>query len=686
MCGITGFWEASSRPEGELNEIAQDMANAIVHRGPDDSGAWADPQAGIALGHRRLSIIDLSPAGHQPMASNSGRFVIAFNGEIYNHLELRAELDDSSIPNASHREVGATLKWRGHSDTETLLAGFEHWGVAATLAKTVGMFAIVLWDVQQRMLHLARDRFGEKPLYYGWTGRGVGNSFVFGSELKSLRAFPGFASTVCREALAQYMRFMYVPSPRSIYQDIYKLEPGCLLSIKGAAPMAAPSQPLRPPAVYESLTLSRWWSLADVVQHGADNQITDQVDAVDALEQRLSDAVKLQSMADVPLGAFLSGGVDSSTIVALMQQQATSPVKTFTVGFEESGFDEAPYARSVAKHLGTDHTELFVTATEAQEVIAQLPNMYDEPFADSSQIPTHLVCSAAREHVTVALSGDAGDEFFGGYNRYFWGPRIWAKLAWLPYPVRQVLGMAISAVPIAGWDALGIPVNTLLPGDKGIMNAGDKAHKLAARLRGVRDLDDLYKSLVSEWQDPAQVVRGDDGCSVLEPISLLGDALPKNGLIGAANSPLRMMYRDSMTYLPDDILCKVDRASMASSLETRVPFLDHRVAELAWRLPLEMKIMGGQGKWPLRQVLYRHVPRELIERPKAGFGIPVGQWLRGPLRPWAENLLDQNRLNAEGYFYAGPIRKKWAEHLSGRRDHTASLWAVLMFQAWLQQS
>jgi asparagine synthase (glutamine-hydrolysing) len=684
MCGITGFWEVPSRPEKELNEMARAMANTIAHRGPDDLGAWSDQEAGIALGHRRLSIIDLSPAGHQPMTSSTGRFVIAFNGEIYNHLELRTELNNSSNSNAFPGLAGPALKWRGHSDTETLLAAFERWGVAVTLSKTVGMFAIVLWDAHQRTLHLARDRFGEKPLYYGWTGSGDASTFVFGSELKSLCAFPSFVNPVCREALAQYMRFMYVPAPRSIYQGIYKLEPGCLLSIKGAAPMAAPSQPLRPPAIYQSMTLSRWWSLGDVVQFGTHNPITDEVDAVDALEQHLYDAVKMQSLADVPLGAFLSGGVDSSAIVALMQQQATCPVKTFTVGFEESGFDEAPYARAVAKHLGTDHTEMFVTAAEAQEVIAQLPSMYDEPFADSSQIPTHLVCRAAREHVTVALSGDAGDELFGGYNRYFWGPRIWSKLAWLPYPIRHALGAAIKTVPVVVWDALNLPVNTLLPNSQGIVNAGDKAHKLAARLSGVRDLDDLYTSLVSEWQDPAQVVRGDNGCSVLEPSSQLNDGLPKGDLTGVANSPLRMMYRDSMTYLPDDILCKVDRAAMASSLETRVPFLDHRVAELAWQLPLGMKIMNGQGKWPLRQVLYRHVPRELIDRPKAGFGIPVGQWLRGPLRPWAENLLDQNRLNFEGYFYSEPIRKKWAEHLSGRRDHTASLWAVLMFQAWLQ--
>lgn len=674
MCGVTGFLTAQTVSFEGLEAIASNMANTIAHRGPDDSGAWADAQAGIVLGHRRLSIIDLSPAGHQPMASRSGRFVIAFNGEIYNHQDLRLEM----------HSAGFSLAWRGHSDTETLLAGFEHWGIEATLRKTVGMFAIALWDVQEQTLHLVRDRFGEKPLYYGWAGTGVGRAFVFGSELKALRAFPGFANQVCRQALAQYMRFMVVPAPRSIYEGIYKLEPGCILTITGAPPTDAPAQPMRPPAINGSLSLRRWWALADIVQSGAQNQLTDEVEAVQQLELCLADAVRLQSLADVPLGAFLSGGVDSSAIVALMQQQATRPVKTFTVGFEEAGFDESPYALAVAKHLGTDHAELLVTVAEAQAVITQLPAMYDEPFADSSQIPTHLVCRAARQHVTVALSGDAGDELFGGYNRYFWGPRIWAKLAWLPYPVRQALGAAISSMPVAGWDVLSRPLNSLLPGGKGILQAGDKAHKLAARLRGVRNLDDLYLSLLSEWQDPGQVVRGKNGTNVVEPSSLLADPLPKGDLIGVADSPLRMMYRDSMTYLPDDILCKVDRAAMATSLETRVPFLDHRVAELAWRLPSHMKIRGGQGKWALREVLHKHVPRALIDRPKAGFGIPVGQWLCGPLRPWAESLLDEKRLLAEGYFYPVPIRQKWAEHLKGQSDHTYSLWAVLMFQSWLE--
>jgi asparagine synthase (glutamine-hydrolysing) len=704
MCGFVGFFTHQIGNPAELQLLVNQMADTISHRGPDDSGTWVDPQAGLALGFRRLSIIDLSSAGHQPMASSGGRFVISFNGEIYNHQDLRSEL----------HSAGAAQAWQGQSDTETLLAGFEHWGVEATLRKTVGMFAIALWDLQERKLHLARDRFGEKPLYYGWTGNGACRAFLFGSELKALRSFPTFANPVCREALALYMRFMYVPAPRSIYQGIYKLEPGCLLTINTTSSLIQGSFDLGEMNYHllgnegDGFNITRWWSLADVVKAGSSNLITDDGEAVEMLEQRLKDAVRLQSLADVPLGAFLSGGVDSSAIVALMQQQATRPVKTFTVGFAEAGFDESPHARAVAKHIGTDHAELFVTATESQAVISQLPAMYDEPFADSSQIPTYLVCQAARQKVTVALSGDAGDELFGGYNRYFWGPRIWAKLAWLPYKVRQALGAAIRTVPVTGWDSLSRQINAFLPASKGFAHTGDKAHKLAIRLAAVRNLDDLYMSLVSEWQDPALVVRGGDfikshpriGGSMnmvgLNPVDkpefvLKDDRHPElNKSIQEFTFPdnldpvERMMYRDSMTYLSDDILCKVDRAAMANSLETRVPFLDHRVAELAWQLPLSMKIRGGQGKWVLRQVLYKYVPREMIDRPKAGFGIPVGQWLRGPLRLWAESLLDEKRLQKEGYFHSAPIRQKWAEHLTGQVDHTASLWAVLMFQAWLE--
>ena len=683
------------------------MALAIQHRGPDDAGAWADATAGIALGFRRLSILDLSSAGHQPMHSASGRFVMTFNGEIYNHTDLRISLSTS--------QLGIPAQpWRGHSDSETLLACFEAWGLEKTLQKTVGMFAIALWDTQTRTLHLARDRFGEKPLYYGWTttANTTAPAFVFGSELKALRAYPGFANPVSREALALYMRFTYVPAPYSIYQNIFKLEPGCILSINtdystntsATFPQAngvlesfhiprvpiESSIPLRPPVVQGGLRIHRWWSLASVVEAGTQNQICTEIEALETLEQRLKDSVRLQSLADVPLGAFLSGGVDSSCIVALMQAQATSPVKTFTVGFEEAGFDESPHARAVAKHLGTEHKELFVSAKQAQAVIADLPVMYDEPFADSSQIPTHLVCKAARQQVTVALSGDAGDELFGGYNRYFWGPRIWSRLAWMPYSARQALGAAIVAIPTASWDALSRPMNALLPSSKNITRAGFNAHKLADRLSGVRDVDHFYKNLVSEWHDPAQVVKGagvgiggDTGVVLSEPASMLSDPWPASGV---EQDQQRMMYRDSMTYLPDDILCKVDRAAMATSLETRVPFLDHRVAELAWRLPLNMKIRNGQGKWALRQVIYKYVPKNLIDRPKAGFAIPIGQWLRDPLKDWAEALLNERRLEVEGYFYPKPIRDKWVQHLSGRYDHTASLWAVLMFQSWLEST
>lgn len=642
MCGITGFWRSSSQSEAALTETARRMADALRLRGPDDAGVWADAEAGVAFGHRRLAILDLSPAGHQPMVSACGRYVIAFNGEVYNHIELRQELGD--------------IAWRGHSDTETLLAGIAVWGLEATLQRCVGMFAIALWDRQARTLQLARDRFGEKPLYYGWVGR----DFLFGSELKALKAYPGFAAPVSREALAQYLRFMYVPAPLSIYEGIYKLEPGCLLTVAGLS---------------SGVQVKRWWALADVVQAGLNDPFLAEAEALQLLEERLADAVRLQSLADVPLGAFLSGGVDSSAIVALMQQQAARPVKTFTVGFAEAGFDESPHARAVAQHLGTEHHELFVTAPEARSVITGLPQMYDEPFADSSQIPTHLVCRVARQQVTVALSGDAGDELFGGYNRYFWGPRIWNRLAWLPFPLRRGLGGAIRALPAGGWDALS--------GLAGVSRLGDKAHKLAARLDSVRGMDDLYWSLVSEWPDTAGLVLGGGSPARVgwAEAAIHGAEVPP-GL----DPVQRMMYRDAMTYLPDDILCKVDRAAMACSLETRVPFLDHRVAELAWRLPQPMKIRGKTGKWALRQVLYKHVPRELIERPKAGFAIPVGQWLRGPLRDWAEALLDESRLAREGYLDPAPILETWRQHLSGRYDWTPRLWSVLMFQAWLEEN
>lgn len=664
MCGLAGFLGRPA-PQDVLSTRGSAMADTLWHRGPDDGGLWVDAEAGLCLAHRRLAIVDLSPAGHQPMASPGGRYQMAFNGEIYNHGEIRAELQAAGL---------APAAWRGHSDTETLLCAIEHWGLEATLARATGMFAIALWDRVERTLQLARDRFGEKPLYYGWVSGGGEPAFVFGSELKALRAHPGFDNPVHRGALALYMRYLYVPAPHSIHQRVFKLEPGCLLRISGPLP-DAPAGPLRPPARHGSVQVTRWWSLGDAVTAGKADPFTDDAEATQALEQALSRTIAQQSLADVPLGAFLSGGVDSSAIVALMQAQSTRPVKTFTIGFDEAAYDESPHAAAVAQHLGTEHHALRVTAADAQAVIPTLPAMYDEPFADSSQIPTRLVCAAARREVTVALSGDAGDEMFGGYNRYLWGPRLWRRLGRLPYPLRQGLAGLLGGVPAAGWDALAAPLQGRRPGAGGVSRVGEKLHKLARSIRGVHDIDGLYRRLVAEWQDPAQVVRA----PAAEPPTTLDDALPH----GLSDPVQRMMFLDSLSYLPDDILCKVDRAAMSVSLETRVPFLDHRVAQLAWRLQPHMLIRGGQGKWALRQVLYRHVPRALIERPKQGFGIPVGQWLRGPLREWAEPLLNAQRLESEGFFHAAPVRDRWTQHLDGREDHTAALWAVLNFQAWL---
>ena len=659
MCGLAGYLQLSANKQSEADTqgFVTRMANALRHRGPDDAGTFVDASAGVAFGQQRLAIQDLSAAGHQPMVSACGRYVIALNGEIYNHLELRQKLQAT---------------WRGHSDTETLLAAIAAWGIERSLQKCIGMFALALWDRQTQALSLARDRFGEKPLYYGWVGASDSRAFAFASELKALREYPGFDNEISREALAQYLRFTYVPAPLSIYQGIYKLEPGCLLTLSSSAGSFSPG---------DVITVSPWWSFQDLVARSTHDPIQSEAQAISTLEGALSQAVAAQCISDVPLGAFLSGGVDSSTIAALMQAQSLAPIKTFTIGFDEAGFDEAPHARAVAAHLGTDHYEMRVSPQMAQDIIPRLPHMYDEPFADSSQIPTHLVSKAAREHVTVALSGDAGDELFGGYNRYVWGPRIWSRLSWMPFPVRHRLGRAIQTVPIAGWDALS--------GLAGVSRLGDKAYKLAACLGSVRSMDDLYSSLVSEWSDPATlVVRGDEESQSRPAVGLSDSSAslrtqePPLGLSAAE----RMMFRDTLTYLPDDILCKVDRAAMAVGLETRVPFLDHRVVEMAWRLPMHMKIRGKTSKWALRQVLYRYVPKELIERPKAGFAVPIGEWLCGPLRDWAEGLLDPARLRAEGYLHPGPIQEAWREHLSGKRDHTPKLWAVLMFQAWLEHT
>jgi asparagine synthase (glutamine-hydrolysing) len=645
MCGFSGFLAIDNGGTSveEICDLLRRMGEAIFHRGPDSEGYWVDSGAGIGLVHRRLAIVDLSPAGAQPMTSGSGRYVLAFNGEIYNHSGLRKTLALS----------GAAPAWRGHSDTETLLAGFEEWGLEETLQRAIGMFAFAVWDRELRMLTLARDRIGEKPLYYGWQGRGRQAAFLFGSELTALRRHPSFCADINRDALALYMRHNCIGGPHSIYSGIQKLPPGHWLTVSAAAPEPK---------------LHQWWSGAAVSEQGKAQPFAGTPEmAVDALEVLLHDAVGQQMMADVPLGAFLSGGVDSSTVVAIMQAQSQRPVRTFSIGFYEEGYNEANHAKAVAKHLGTDHTELYVTPEQAMAVIPKLPSLYSEPFADSSQIPTFLVSQLARQYVTVSLSGDAGDELFCGYTRYQMTAGLWGKVSRLPRPLRQLAAGMITAVTPACWDKLG----ALLP----VSRVGDKLHKGAALL-GSRSVADLYRGMVSHWPNPASVVL-----DVTEPATVLTGTPSAFSGLGDVE---RMMAMDMLSYLPDDILTKVDRAAMGVSLETRVPMLDHRVVEFAWSLPLDYKLRNGVTKWPLRQVLYRYVPRELIERPKMGFGVPLDHWLRGPLREWGETLLAEPRLRAEGFFDPAPIRRKWAEHVSGQRNWQYHLWDVLMFQSWLE--
>ena len=650
MCGMTGFWQRHGGARDTLLAQAQAMSARLSHRGPDDSGVWCDEAAGIALAQRRLSILDLSPAGHQPMHSTDGRYVIVFNGEIYNHLELRERL---------HAEHAAPA-WRGHSDTETLLACFVAWGVERTLKASVGMFAFALWDRQQRALTLARDRMGEKPLYYGWQG----DTLLFGSELKALKAHAAFQADIDRGALALLLRHDCIPAPHAIYRGVFKLRPGHLLRMPADAPREAQPAP--------------YWRYNEAVSAGlGEPLIATDAAATDALEAQLGASVGAQMLSDVPLGAFLSGGIDSSTIVALMQAQSDRPIKTFTIGFSENGYDEAAHAKAVARHLGTEHTELYVHPADALAVIPRLPAIFCEPFGDSSQIPTFLISQLTRREVTVALSGDGGDELFGGYNRYLAARTTWEKAQRLPPLARRAAAGALRVVAPATWDRLFERIKPLLPKRWHLATPGDKAQKLADVLT-LSSGQAFFLNLASQWQDPASIVLG-----AQEPPTLLTtpEAWPHAG-----NLAQWMMAMDAQTYLPDDILVKVDRAAMANSLETRVPMLDHRVVELAWRVPLQQKIRDGQGKWLLRQVLYRHVPRALVERPKMGFGIPLDSWLRGPLRDWAEALLDESRLRQEGYFQPAAIRQKWKEHLSGRRNWQHQLWTVLMFQAWLEEN
>ena len=625
MCGITGLLDlARTGDKTSLELIVQDMAATLHHRGPDDTGAWVDPECGIALGHKRLSIVDLSPLGHQPMQSSSGRYSISYNGEIYNHAALRDELQCLGYI------------FRGRSDTEVLVEAIDCWGIAETLARLNGMFAIAVWDSRERRLTLARDRVGIKPLYYGW----VGQTFVFGSELKALRAHPQFQTDIDRDAVAMLLQYCYIPAPHSIYRGIKKLPPGTTVEVSAATPVGAE-------------TPEPFWSMAEVARRGCNEPFVGSSDnAADELERLLCDSVRLRMEADVPLGAFLSGGIDSSLIVALMQSQSSQPVRTFSIGFDEQAYNEANYAKAVAKHLGTKHTEYYVTAQEAIDVIPSLPDLYDEPFADSSQSPTYLVSKITKQHVTVSLSGDGGDELFGGYNRYAHTQRIWNKVSRLPLSLRSVAASLLQlCVPWRGDDV--------------------------RRLLRTPHAQALYAWLNTHWKEPEQLV--------------LGSRLPPSVFTQYDQWDTRptfieqMMQLDAVTYLPDDILTKVDRASMAVSLEARVPLLDHRVVEFAWSLPLDMKVHAGQAKHPLRQVLRRHVPDGLFERPKVGFGVPISEWLRGPLRDWAESLLSEDRLNQEGFFDVKRVRRRWDDHLQCNGEWHYWLWDVLMFQAWFER-
>ena len=654
MCGIAGLWSLPTNHNDMKSQVMK-MASAINHRGPDHSGFWQDSNDLFYISHQRLSILDLSIAGNQPMISHSGRYVISFNGEIYNFKKLREELV----------KYGNNIRWRGHSDTEVLLELIETYGLEFALNKCVGMFAIAVWDRKEKILQLARDRTGEKPLYYGFSGSKNDEVFLFGSELSSLRAYQNFNNSINLIALSELLRYQSISSPNSIYEGIYQLLPGHLLTIN------SPHRNL--------LSDSKaWWDFSSVIGNSSKNQFSDKLEAKLDLEHTLKEAVKLQSVSDVPLGTFLSGGIDSSLITALLQSESIDKVKTFTIGFEESEYDEAPFSKAISEYLGTDHSETYLTSKDAQDLIPSLSSIYSEPFADPSQLPTHLVCKEARSSgLTVALTGDGGDELFGGYNRYSLGEKIWRKINLVPWPMRKILGML----------ALNIPFNYInkFSNKLEVNQLGSKIHKLADKLTYVRNDDEFYYSFLSQWNDPSFLFSSDIRNDKLRNLpSTLNLPLPT---YISGDFKARMMFYDTLNYLPNDILCKVDRASMAASLETRAPFLDHRVIETAWKIPMEYKINKYQNvyttKLLLREILYKYVPQNLMERPKAGFGIPLGKWLRGGLKEWVEDLISEERVVKQGFLDVKSINLLWKHHLSGKVDNSSKLWPILMWQSWI---
>ena len=651
MCGIAGIFVTNSSSKVPILDVCRSMADRLQHRGPDDAGYWMDDNGKIALAHRRLSILDLSSLGHQPMKSRSGRYVVVFNGEIYNHLDIRRDIESGSNCNS------VASRWKGHSDTETLLAAVELWGIEGALSKLSGMFAVALYDCEEHILTLFRDRMGEKPLYYGWSG----SDFVFASELKAIKAVPGFAAKIDKQALALYTEYGYVPEPFSIYEGIFKLKQGNLLNINTLS-----TQPNVTPKAITYWGLSPFKSADSTpLIHYSDDNVLNQFEAL------LNSSVRQQMMSDVPLGAFFSGGIDSSLIVSLMQNQSASRIQTFTIGFSEPGYNEAKYANEIADYLGTDHTELYVTHKDALDVIPQLSDIYDEPFADNSQIPTFLLSKLTRQHVTVALSGDGADELFGGYNRYIATSRLGKLLKYSPSSFRRGVAAAIMSMPLEYIDKKMTSFTNKLPMKFHVPQISEKVFKTCDLLRG-DDFTDIYKKCVTKWDQTSGLIQ-DSRTNVT--------SAQNNGM--SVNSIEDMLLLDALTYLPDDILVKVDRAAMAVSLETRVPFLDYRVVDFAFQLPLKYKIRHGRGKWVVRELLKKYVPEEYFDRPKTGFGIPVGDWLRGPLRGWAETLLNKKRLDEEGNFNSDVIREIWAAHLSKKRNYHAQLWTILMFESWL---
>ncbi|MEP7348378.1 MAG: asparagine synthase (glutamine-hydrolyzing) [Sphingorhabdus sp.] len=644
MCGIAGFLAESWRGRDvESRQVLRSMGDSIAYRGPDAEGYWVDSTFGICMVHRRLSIIDLTEAGAQPMQSRSGRYILLLNGEIYNHAELRQRFEGP---------------WRGTSDTEVFLEAIDNLGIVSAIKQAVGMFACAVWDKHERTLTLGRDRMGEKPLYYGWQGCGSQKVFLFASELPAICAHPSFIAEINRTALANFMRYNNVGGDQSIYRGINKLRPGCLLVVDQGG--------------HHHETL--YWSVAEAAISGVSDQYDgSDTDAILNVENLLRQSVQQQMLADVPVGAFLSGGVDSSLITALMQEQSSTPVRTFSIGFEEEGYNESKYARAVARHLGTEHTEMFVTVQDALEIVPQLPEIFSEPFADSSQLPTYLLAKLTREHVTVALSGDGGDELFGGYNRHQFAHSIWPKIRKLPQPVRGVAAQILLSASHKNIDR----VAELFRLKHYWNRLSEKSFKAGNAISSSNRFD-LYNNIVSHWQDPSEIVLGDS-------VSGYYSSYFENSLNVLGESEW-IMSQDMIHYLPNDILTKVDRAAMAVSLEARIPMLDYRLVEFAWRLPMSMKLRNGTSKWVLREILYRHVPQSLIDRPKTGFAVPIGDWLRGPLRDWAEDLLEPTLLKAQNYLRPEPIQKAWTQHLSGKRDLYAPLWNILMFQAWLRTS